>query len=306
MASMGLKALVKSNLEYWLNNKLLTQGLYISIPSGYADIYGNDLSRLQASSDESFPSGTVYQSAFKNWVYESDITVSESGLAPPIVCSGVYVDGIFRAKDSSSPLYSAAHAHSVDYPNGRIIFDSVVNGTIQAEFSYKTVTVGHAPAKGNENRPLLIETAWKDNPQASGADIYPKASSQTLPAVFIDIIDRTSRGYELGSSSLIADFFGVFHIWSRDDFTLDLIEDILTDAQHDVILGINFNSAPYPLNYIGDKNGSFESYDTYANVHHRYFWRRMYLDEVRAKKDVPLFEVERVKAEFRVKVYPNF
>ena len=303
---MGLKALVKSNLEYWLNNKLLTDGLYVSISSGLVDIYGNDLSRLIASSDESFPSGSVYQSAFKNWVYESGIIVSESGLAPPVVCSGVYVNGIFRAHDTGSPLYSAAYGHSIDYPNGRVIFDSVVSATVQAEFSYKTVTVSQAPQKNNENRPLLIETAWKDNPQASGADIYPKASSQTLPAVFIDVIDRTSKGYEIGSKSLIADFFGVFHIWSRDDYMLDLIEDVLTSAQHDVILGINFNNAPYALNYIGDKNEAFASYDTYANAWHQYFWRRMYLDEVRGKKDTPLFEVERGRAEFRVRVYPNF
>lgn len=306
MAEMGRKALVKSNLEYWLNNKLLTNGLYVTIPSGDVDIYGNDLSRLVSFYDGALPSGTVYQSAFKNWVYESGIIPTESGLAPPVVCSGVYVNGIFRAKDTTSPLYSAAYAHSIDYPNGRVIFDNVINATVQAEFSYKTVAVSHASEKNNENRALLIETARKDNPQASGADIYPSATSRTLPAVFIDIIDRRSSGYELGSSSLVSEFFGVFHIWSRDDFVQDLIEDILTDAQHSVILGINFNDAPYPLNYIGDTNGPFESYDTYANVHHRYFWRRMYLDEVRGRKDAPLFEVERGRAEFRVKVYPNF
>jgi len=306
MASMGRKALVKSNLEYWLNNKLLTHGLYVNIPSGDADIYGHDLSRLVSFSDGAMTSGTVYQSAFKNWVYESGIIPAESGLTPPVVCSGVYVNGIFRAKDSNSPLYSAAHAHSIDYPNGRVIFNNVISGTVQAQFSHKTVGVHQATEKNNENKALLIETAFKDNPQASGSDIYPSSKSRTLPSVFIDIIDRRSKGYELGSASLVSEFFGVFHIWSRDDFVQDLIEDILTDAQHSVILGINFNDAPYPLNYKGDTNSQFESYDTYSNVHHSYFWRRIYLDEVRAKKDQPLFEVERGRAEFRVKVYPNF
>jgi hypothetical protein len=298
MARMGIKSLVKSNLQYWLEDKLLRQGLYINVPSGNVDYYGRDLSLLTPIvGDPTFASGTVYQSAFKNWVHESGITVSESGLAEPIVCSGAYVNGAFVPRGA---------ALSVDYPNGRVIFSAAPTGTVQAAFAYKMVTVDDADIAENENRPLLIETAYKDNPLQSGVQVYPTAISRTLPAVFVELTSRQSRGYEIGSASLIAELRGVFHIWSKDPFIHDIVEDILANAQREVLIGIDFNSAPYPLNHVGDKNSGFTSYDEMADINHPMRWRRIYLDEVSTKKQKPLFEVQRLNADFLIRVFPIF
>lgn len=307
MSKMGIKALVRSNLKYWLEDTLLRQGLYINVDAGQIDIYGNDISGLTSIIDDpTYSSGTVWQSAFKNWVHESGITVTESGLLTPSICSGVYVNGTFYAKTSGDPAFSATFAHTIDFTNGRIIFDNPQNAPVQATFSYKLVTIDNADAFENENQPLLIETAYKDNPLQTGVQVYPSEQSRTLPAIFIDMGDRTSRGYELGSVSLIAELRGVFHIWSRDNFTLDMIEDILADAQHTTLVGIDFNRAEYPLNEKGDKNVGFTSYSEMADINHPLRWRRIYLDEISTREQSALYEIQRNRTDFLVRVYPNF
>lgn len=303
--ALGTKALVKSNLELWLNDLFIRNGLYTNIASGSLDIYLRDLSLLVISSDPTFQAdNTVFQSAFKNWVHENAVAAAESGIAAPVVNSGVIVDGTFYETATTSGIF----AHIVDFPNGRVIFDTTLVGTpvIQADFSYKEVTVDFANRLNNENQPIRIETSLKDNPAQTGVDSYPTSDTRTLPAVFIDVMNRQSSAYELGTRDAIADYFGVFHIWTRDDFQRDLIEDILADEHRQVLFGINFNTAQYPLLSRGEKNPAFTSYAALANVHSPQFWRRIYLESIEPRKDTPLFEVERSRISFNARVYPNF
>lgn len=306
MSSMGVKAMVRSNLKYWLTDALLREGLYQTVSSGQQDIYYNDNSVLTLVDDPSYPSGTVWQSAFKNWVHESGIVVTESGLAPPVVCSGVYVNGIFRARTSGNPSFSASYEHKIDFRNGRVLFSSPQSSPIQAAFSYKLFTVEQADEKENENRPLLIETSWKDNPLQTGVQVYPTAKSITLPAIFIEFLSRTQKGYEIGSANTISELRGVFHVWSRDSFMADMVEDILASKEQNVIVGIDFNRADYPLDSDGDKNAGFTSWDEMANINHPYRWRRIYIDDISTKTQSPLVEIQRSRIDFLARVYPNF
>lgn len=304
MVFQGRKSLLESNLQFWLEDKLLRQGLYQNVPSGQVDAYGRDQSKLlSVSNDEDFQSGQVWQSAFKNWVYESGIVPYQSGLAEPTLVSGVVVDGTFYA-DSVSGVFE----HFVDFPNGRVIFTTPIStiSTVQASFAYKKVTVDFAERFDNERMDLLIETAIKDNPQQSGVQLYPTKDNRTLPAVWIDVLRRENDGYELGSKSLISDHFGVFHVWARDRFLRNIIEDILSETHRDVLLGINFNDAPFPLLNKGRRNPAWTTYADNARVHGPYFWRRIYLDDVGSTKDKPLFEIERTRVTFQARIYPNF
>lgn len=307
MPYLRKKALVKSNISLWLNDLFLKDGLYTNVAAAETNVYGSDISLLVSVSDESFADDMVFQSAFKNWVYEEGIAPTQSGILPPTIPSGVTVNGTFYPQATGDPGYNAAYAHDFDFPNGRVIFESPQTGaTVQAAFSYKTVGVEFANEFNNEKRPLLIETEYKDNPRATGVDIYPTKESRTLPAVFIDILERRTSPYELGTRNGITDFFGVFHIWARDGYELDLIEDIIGDEHRQVILGIDFNTAPDPLEEFGSKNEAFTSYADFARIHSPYFWRRIYIESTSPRKDSPLYEIERARIDFNVRVYPNF
>lgn len=310
MAIQRAKPLVKANLKLFLEDLFLRNGYYHNITVGLSDVYGNDLSRMMPGDvvypepdPVSFTPNKVWQSAFKNWVHEDNIPSSESGVLPPTVCSGVTVGGTFYPQATTV----GAFAHNIDFPNGRIIFDTALGGNpiVQAEFSYKTVLVDGANIFENERRPLLIETAYKDNPRATGVDVYPGVDARTLPAVFIDLLRRENSGYELGTRAPVKDFFGVFHVWSRDEYLRDLIEDVISDEFRQVLLGIDFNTAPDPLLAFGYKNPAFPGYQALANQWGPHFWHRIYIEDVSPRKDTPLYEVERSRIDFNVRVYPN-
>jgi len=304
MARQGRKSLLESNIQFWLENKMLTEGLYRNISEAQVDFYARDLSLLlPVTSDPDYQDGQVWQSAFKNWVYESGIVPVQTGIVPPTLVSGVTVNGTFYPDSTVGGF-----AHFVDFPNGRIIFNSPIStaSIVRTSFAYKEVTVGFAEELDNERMDLLIETAIKDNPRQSGVQSYPSRDNRTLPAIWIDVLRRENDGYELGSKSLVSDFYGVLHIWARDRWMRNIVEDILNDAHRDVLLGIDFNSAPFPLLHRGRRNPAWSKYSDYANVYSNFFWRRIYLDEIGCKKDKPLFEIERTRLTFQARIYPNF
>lgn len=308
MPRLGNKSLVKANLELWLNNELIKSGFYTNVVVGETNSYGVDISALSPDIDESYSDNSVWQSAFKEWVYESGVACTISGVAAPIIASGIIVNGTFYSRDTTSPNYNATYDHVIDYRNGRIIFSSPINSNdvVQAAFSYKEVGIDDASSFENENNPLLIETHHKDNPQQSGVPVYPHKTHKTLPMIFIDILSRKHEPYELGQASPVTEFRGVLHVWTRDSFMMDLIEDFFGDKEHINILGIDFNNAPMPLDYNGDRNPSYLSYSTYADVWNTYFWHRIYLEEIDIENGRPLNNILRSKVKFKAVVNANF
>jgi hypothetical protein len=308
MPQLRAKSQLKANLDLWLNNLLLRDGYYNTVSNGELDVYSRDISQLSAQSSPDYPDNMVYQSAFKNWVHESGISAAYAGISPPIVSSGVVVNGTFYPKDPSAPGYNAAFAHAIDYPNGRVIFSSPISpaSTVRGVFSYKEVAVDFGDTFENEQKEFYFETAYKDNPYQTGVMIYPQENSRTLPLIVIDITSRNNEGYELGSASNVAEFRGSFHVWARDIASLDMIEDLIMQNEREVLIGINFNTAPMPIQYNGDKNPSFTTYSQYATLTSPYLFKRIYIDELNTVKIPPYYNIERVRIDFLARIYPNF
>ena len=299
------KPLIKSNLQYWMEDRLVREGWYDNVTAGETNVYGHNISLFAAiTNDADFIDGRVWQSAFKNWVYASGIPAAVSGVAAPFVASGIVVDGTFYSETSTT----GTHAHQLDFENGRVIFDNVLAGSpvVQGSFSYQMVTVRMADELDNENQPLLFESLYKDNPSQTGVAAYPAVTNRTLPAIFIDVRDRKNSPYELGTRAAVKDYFTVCHLYNRNPLYQDLLEDFLASFHHETLLGINFNSAPFPLVVFGELNPAWIGYSSLANVYSGYFWRRIYLDDVEIKKTASLFNIQRSQARMRVRVYPNF
>jgi hypothetical protein len=308
MPRLLAKSQVKSNLDLWLNDTFLREGMYQIVSVGEADVYGRDISTLSSTSDATFADNRVWQSAFKDWVHESGITPLYAGMSAPIIASGVTVNGVFYPKETTAPGYNAAFGHRIDYKNGRIIFNSPIaaNSTVKAEFSYKEISVDSASIFENEQKDFYVETAYKDNPMQTGVITYPALNSRTLPMLLIDITERNNEAYELGAPANVARFNCVLHLWSRDEYMRDIVEDILTSRERTVLKGIDFNSAPFPLVYANDKNPSYTSYDDLAQTSSPHFWRRIYIDQVSARRVQPYYNIERTQFDLIIRVYPNF
>lgn len=308
MPRLMVKSQVKQNLDLWLNDLFLKQGFFTDVSTGETDIYSRDISQLSSVDDPSFPDNTVWQSAFKQWVHESGLVPDFGNITSPIIASGVTVDGTFYPTDPSAPGYNAAYAHNIDFPNGRVIFSGPVSSTsvVQAEFSYKEITVDFASTFENESKDFFIETAYKDHPHQTGVIVYPEDNARTLPMVLIDVTSMEREAYELGAASTIANIQGSFIVWARDEFMRDQIEELLSDKEHTVLFGINFNTAPFPLTYIGDKNPNYTNYEDFARATSPYFYRRLYLDEISTRRLQPYYNIERVQVSFTIRVYPIF
>lgn len=308
MPRLRRKILVKSNLDLWLNDLFLKDGFFIDVSTGETDVYGRDISEMISTADPSYADGRVWQSAFKEWVHESGIIPTEPTQAPPLVASGVTVDGVFYPKDPAAVGFNPAFSHALDYRNGRVIFDIpiVLTSAVQGEFSYKEITVDLADSFENEEKEFFFETTYKDNPFQTGVLTFPQENSRTLPMVLIDVTQLSYNAYELGNASNVADLQGSFIVWARDGYMRDQIEDLIGSQEHVVALGIDFNTAPYPLDFRNDKNSLFSSYDTLANLGSPHFWRRIYIDEIDSIKMTPFYNIERTQIKFLIRVYPNF
>lgn len=308
MPRQRVTSIVKSNLDLWLNDLFLRDGLYHNISAGETDIYNRDISQLIYVDDEDYPEGCVWQSHFKSWVHESGISPSDTGVAPPIIPTGVTVDGTFYPQFSGDAGYNATYSHHFDFPNGRIIFDTplATGSYVKTEFSHKTVTVEFSNSYENETKDLFIETSHKDNPYQTGVLAYPTKDQRTLPIVLINVQSRTNDAYELGSASNVAVLNGSFHIWTREPYIKDLVEDLICQQEHTVLLGIDFNTAPQPLDYYGDKNPSYTSYGSFANEWGEHFFKRIYIDELNQIEVTPFMNIERSRINFTIRVYPNF
>ncbi len=308
MPRLRRKALIKSNLDLWLNDLFLKDGFFTDVSTGETDIYGRDISEMISSSDFSYADGRVWQSAFKEWVHESGIIPTEATQTPPLVASGVTVDGVFYPKDPGAPGFNPAFSHALDYRNGRVIFDTPIAlvSAVQGEFSYKEITVDLAATFENEQKEFFFETTYKDNPFQTGVLTFPQENSRTLPMVMIDVTQISHEAWELGNASNVMDLSGTFIVWARDDYMRDQIEDLLGEQEHVVLLGIDFNTAPYPLDFRNDKNPLFSSYDVLANLASPHFFRRLYIDEIDSRRITPFYNIERTQINFLVRVYPNF
>jgi hypothetical protein len=126
---------LKDNMVAFFNWGFLEIGAFTNVVIPNTTIRGGTpLYRLRPVVDRNFTNGRVWESAKTNWVYESGLSYG----VQPIYVSGVYVDGNFKAINSSG-----TYAHVVDYPNGRIIFSNPIptGSVVTCEYSYKRIKV---------------------------------------------------------------------------------------------------------------------------------------------------------------------
>jgi hypothetical protein len=253
-----LRYLLKLSMRMHIEQELLRDGNYDVVTSGTAFYDGSDMSILIPDASETtlaelgnLSAGQVWQSAFRNWVYEDVPALNPSVVLKswPIAfrASGVYIDGAFRAPNDS------VYPHRIDYLNGRVIFNSPLplEKRVNADFSYKTVNVLGLREFNNQLRDASIEQGFLSNPRTHGQLIYPSGSKLlTLPSIFIEDIGRKFGAYQLGDRSLICRDEIHFEIWALDENSRDNLIDVVSFQQRKNIPILNFNIVPLPLSGI--------------------------------------------------------
>lgn len=311
-----LRSLLKLNYKFFLDMHMLREGAFITVPSGAVFYDGSDMSVLlpdTENDDKLFgvEDGQVWQSAFRQWVYESGVSLDGTNVQqPPLVASGVYVEGAFRATDDPE------FGHTIDFINGRVIFDSPqsLGLQVQASFSARETRVGFEHDFNQQYNNGYIESKFTTNPLTSMQLVYPSGQAQPFPAVFIEVDRRELKGYELGNRSAVITDEVKLHIWALDDLQRDNIVDILTGQWRKSLPMIDFNVAPLPLS--GIYNTLSPEYVPYqemlrnrelvttigSGVPVKYM---SYIDDVEVVNLPATEEYERSLVTYQVKVYLN-
>lgn len=247
-----LRSLLKLNLKLFLDMHMLRESSFINISSGALFYDGSDMSVLlpDTTADDTLfgtSNGQVWQSPFRQFVYESGVPLDGTNvIVPPTIVSGVYVEGAFR------PTNDPQFGHTIDYINGRIIFDSPQSLTLQvnAEYAAREVRVDFEHSFNQQFQKGYLESKYGTNPLSSFQLVYPSGNFQPFPAVFIEVDNRSMKPYELGNRSAIIKDKVILHVWALDDLQRDNIVDILTSQWRKPIPVIDFNRAPLPLSGI--------------------------------------------------------
>jgi hypothetical protein len=268
-----LRYISKLSLRFFLEQELLRDGQYDVITSGTQFYDGSDMSVLVPDTSAQVlaelggvQAGQVWQSAFKNWVYENPPALNPSVILRnwPTAhrASGVYIDGAFRLEND------AVYPHHIDYLNGRIIFDSPLplDTRVHGDFTYKTVKVMSLREFNNQLKFGVLEQQYTTNPLTAGQLIYPSGTTRIspLPIIFIEDMGRTYGSYQIGDRSLIANDEMVCEIWTLDEGSRDNLIDLVAYQHRKSYPIINYNVAPLPLS--GLRNELSPAYVPYISL----------------------------------------
>jgi hypothetical protein len=243
---------LENNLKCFLDWAFLGIGAWSNVQIPTTGMYGGSWHQLIPVNDPAYTDGTVWQSARKDWVYETGICYSGGS---PTVVNGVYINNVYKGTGD------ATFAHTYNFPDGRVIFNNPVASSVSVSlnYSYRNVQV-YIADQAQWWTELQYNSLRVDSNHFSAAvsgdwSILSNHRVQ-LPAVVIETVPRRkSSGYELGASSLQVKQDVLFHIlaetrWERnqllDIFSLQNDKDIwLFDSDQITIDGT------FPLDYRG-------------------------------------------------------
>lgn len=244
---------LESNLLNFFNWAMLGVGGFfnVSIPSSGA--FGGDQHRLAQATDPYYEPGQLWQGFRQEWVWETGVDYP----VQPIHVSGVYVNGHFHPTASTT----GAYAHHVNYPLGRVEFDSPIaaSSVVTCEFSYR-----YAPF--TTSNVMWFRDIQRDSFRVDAAHFRQVGSGvwstmgQTrlqLPAVVIEVLPRTNRvGFGVGTNEATVKQDVLFHVIAETPSDRNKLHDIVTTQWSKRIIMYDVNwvheAAAYPL----DENGS--------------------------------------------------
>jgi hypothetical protein len=138
-----LSTILLDNLVNFYDWGFLNKGGFDNIRIPSSGMYGGNKHVLKSVQDPNYTNGQVWQGFKENWVWETGVATTTQ----PIQISGIFVNNVFKpyAYNSSIGQYSGS-GYSINYNEGKIIFDTPVSttSTVSLNYSYKWIKVDQA------------------------------------------------------------------------------------------------------------------------------------------------------------------
>jgi hypothetical protein len=278
---------IQTNLKFWLDWAFLEIGGFSNVSVAQSGVYGGDYSRLRLSEDPNYEQGSVWEGFRMDWVWESGIEYSHQ----PMRVSGIFIDNVY------SPANGAVYR--VDYPLGRIIFDTPIStsSVVKCGFSHRYCHVATEDVPWW--RQIQVNSYRVDSDdflnQGSGAWSMMGQSRVQLPAVVIEVTPSTKRRpFEIGNLTQTVSQKVLFHIMAETPWERRQIHDVLTAQEEKRLIMFNkneaFASGVYPLDEYGSPSASGLMYPDLikGNAQGGYGWRQLRLASVESVSQTAL------------------
>tara|TARA_R110000824_G_scaffold379640_1_gene571694 strand:+ start:156 stop:1121 length:966 start_codon:yes stop_codon:yes gene_type:complete len=277
-----LSNILLDNFIAFYDHGFLDKGQFYNIKIPQSGIYGGDRHKLRLAEDPNYTDGQVWEGYRQNWVWEGSGNVGATTEQPTDI-SGVFVDSTFYATGNvSKPFY-------VDYPNGRVVFDTALSSSsaVQLEYSHKWVQV--VPAQGVPwfRQIQLGSFRSEENFQVSGSGGWAQLGQTRvqLPALAIEVLPaRNLQPYELGGGQWQNNEV-IFYVLTENHWECTNIVDTLL-YQNDRTIHL-FNpttvaiSGVFPFNYRNELNENAIPSGRYPSMIDNFFYRRCWINDSR-------------------------
>lgn len=246
-----LTSQLESNLKSYFDWGLLEVGAFTNVSGSTSGAYGGAFNSLRRVDDPAYTDGQVWESARKDWVWESGLTYAHQ----PINISGVYVGGTLYTTGD------ATYGHHYNYPLGRIVFDTAIatTSTVRLNHSYRNVQTYVA-----DQAPWWDELQY-DSFRVDDATFSSVGSGNwqllanhrvQLPAIVIEAVPRRSfRPYEMGTVGNYVYQDVLFHILAESRWWRNQLVDVVSLEKDRTIWLYDNNSIAdvtgYPLDFRG-------------------------------------------------------
>ena len=247
--------ILRANILSFIEWGFLNTGGFINVNIPSSGLYGGNKHKLQPARDPRYTDGQVWQSFRNNWVWQSGLSTQTQ----PIQVSGVYVNSSFYPLSTTG-----TYAHYVDYPRGRIVFNTPIStgSVVTAEYSYKWIQTVDA-RDSQLVKSIQYNANRVDNShftQFASGDWNPVSETRVaLPLIAVHTSEKTTyRPYQIGGGSYVHKNI-VCYIFSENDRFHGKIADILSSQKEKTIRLYDTNkiaeASRFPLN----NNGSIAS-----------------------------------------------
>ena len=182
--------------QAWLNWAAVNAGAFQNVNhSNASGVLGGDFSRLRLVRDPRYTSGQVWETFRQDLVWETGVQFTPQ----PTKMSGVFVGDTWYETASETGIYS----HYIDYPHGRIVFDSAIStsAVVKSDFAHRTMSF--IDANQGWFQELLFNSYKVDRSDflAAGSGQWDQLAEtkRVLPVCGIELVqNRTYSPYQLG------------------------------------------------------------------------------------------------------------
>ncbi len=269
-----LTSQLESNLKTYFDWGLLEIGAFSNVTTATSGAYGGSFDRLRLVDDPSYSEGQVWETARKDWVWETGVTYSE-----PTDVSGVYVNSV------KYDTGDATYGHHYNYPLGRVVFDNAVSSdkTVKINYSYRNVqtyVADQAPWWDEiQYNSFRVDDSTFHDVGSGNWQILSNHRVQ-LPAIVIEAVPRRNfRPYEMGTVGNYVYQDVLFHVIAESRWWRNQLVDIVSLEKDRTIWLYDNNSIAnitgYPLDYRGMRVSDPLMYPTLVESH-RYKMARYY------------------------------